>query len=316
MQDFEKNLTNWLHYLETQKGCAPTTLREYRRDLDVFYRHLVGPGDDHLPSLQAEHGQVTTTADVDHRHLSAYLVHLKHQHQISNSTLTRKIASLKSFFHWLTRAYVITTDPAADLSVPAVQERIPEDLSEPQVEQLLDVIPTDDWISTRDWAIVQVLLNTGLRVGELVDLDLPHVDLMRDEVRVLGKGGHQRVVPLNRIAKKAILDWLDRREGLGPPDTDALFLTRRSRRRLSSRAVQMMVEKYAQEAGLDNVTPHTFRHTFGTRLLERGASLREVQELLGHKSVTTTQRYTHVNQARLHKAVHRLAQTATDLLES
>jgi site-specific recombinase XerD len=177
----------------------------------------------------------------------------------------------------------------------------------------------DDWITVRDRAILNVFLNCGLRVSELTGLDLPALDLQRDQMRVIGKGNKERIVPLNRPAKTSLLDWLDRRADFGPPPAkhaDALFLTRRSRNRISPRAIQNLVDKYAAAANLPpDTTPHTLRHTFATRLLARGANLREVQELLGHASVATTQRYTHVNNAQRRAAVQRLAPAPTDLLE-
>lgn len=314
------SLTNWLDYLETQKGRAPSTLAEYRRDLQTFLRHLLPhphtPTPDYLPNLQTEHGPVNSLADVTPAHLSAYLVHLKHQHEYTTATMGRKIASLKSFFAWAARTYATPTNPAADLDVPTVQKQLPNDLSEPQIERLLAALTGDDWLTLRDRCVVQLLLNTGLRVSELTKLDLAHLDLQRDEIRVHGKGNRQRIIPLNRLAKRALLDWLDHRADLGEPNTNAIFLTRRSRKRVSTRAVQLLVEKYAQQANLKDVTPHTLRHTFATRLLTRGANLREVQDLLGHASVATTTIYTHTNHKGRRDAVHRLAPATTDLLET
>lgn len=320
--EFSQALTNWLHYLETQKGRSPGTLAEYRRDLRAFQRHLLPPpgGDrggegDHLPALQAEHGPINSLADVTPAHLAAYLVHLKHQHEYASATLGRKIASLKSFFAHAARTYAIPTDPASGLDVPTIESRIPQDLSEPQIERLLAAITGDDWIAARDRAILQVFLNCGLRVSELTGLSLVHLDLQRDQIRVIGKGNKERIVPLNRPAKTTLLDWLDRRADFGAPNTDAIFLTRRSRKRISSRAVQNLVEKYAAAANLPaDTTPHTLRHTFATRLLARGANLRQVQDLLGHKSIATTQRYTHTSHAGRREAVRRLAPASTDLL--
>ena len=331
MTNFDKTLTDWLNYLETQRNRSPSTLREYRRDLTTFFHHILpagslprsdgggpGRGAGYLPSLQTEHGQVEQLADVTYHHLSAYLVHLKHQHELASSTLSRKIASLKSFFSYAARTYVIPANPAADLDLPTVESRIPQDLSEPQIERLLDQVQGDDWLATRDRAILHTFLNTGVRVSELVELNVAHLDLQRDQIRVIGKGNKERIIPLNRPAKVALLDWLDHRVDLGQPKgshANALFLTRRSRKRISSRAVQHLVEKYAQAADLSiGVTPHVLRHTFATRLLARGANLREVQDLLGHASPATTAIYTHVNNQQRREAVHRLAPTPTDLL--
>ncbi|MCP4541886.1 MAG: tyrosine recombinase XerC [Chloroflexi bacterium] len=328
MNDFQKTLTNWRNYLETQRNRSPATIREYRRDLTAFQRHLQGegtPSPDYVPSLQVEHGQVETLADVTTPHLAAYLVHLKHEHELATATIARRIASLKSFFAYAARTYVIPTDPAADLDVPTVESRIPTDLSEPQVARLLAQVTANDWITIRDRAILQIFLNTGVRVSELCKLNVVNLDLQRDQIRVIGKGNKERIIPLNRPAKVALLDWLDHRTDLGLPvdrqaptdkHADALFLTRRSRKRMSERAVQHLVDKYAQAADIPiDVTPHTLRHTFATRLLARGANLRQVQDLLGHKSPATTAIYTHVNHQQRRDAVNRLAPAPTDLLE-
>jgi len=316
MTDFHLQLTNWLNYLETQKGHSPATCAEYRRDLQAFQRHLDPASSDHAPGIQAEHGHIEQLADITTAHLSAYLVHLKHQHEITNSTLGRKIASLKSFFAHATRTYTIPTDPASSLDTPTITQQIPDDLSEPQIARLLaQVEKGSDWLTIRDRAILRTFLNTGLRVSELTGLDCANLDFRRDQARVLGKGNKERIIPLNRPAKTAILDWLDHRAEFGEPDTDAVFLTRRSRNRMSTRSVQSLVGKYAHRANLENVTPHILRHTFATRLLALGANLREVQELLGHKSIATTQRYTHINNQQRRDAVDRLAPTPTDLLE-
>ncbi len=225
------------------------------------------------------------------------------------------------FFSYAARTYVIPADPAADLDIPTIESRIPQDLSEPQIERLLAQVTGTDWLSLRDRAILHTFLNTGVRVSELVNLDLANLDLQRDQVRVIGKGNKERIVPLNRPAKVNLLDWIDHRADLGLPvgrqaTTDALFITRRSRKRISARAVQFLVDKYAKAADLPlDVTPHVLRHTFATRLLARGANLRQVQDLLGHASPATTALYTHVNNAQRREAVRRLAPTATDLLE-
>lgn len=313
---------DWLTYLEVQRNRSPSTLGEYKRDLAALARHLAGDGPDRLAGVLREHGQIDDLTDVTTAHLSAYLVHLKREHEYASATLARRIAAFKSFFAWAAKNRLILADPAADLDVPKVESRIPEDLASPQVHRLLAQVQGDDWLAVRDRALLQLALNTGLRVSEVVHLDLEHLDFTRDQVSIKHpgrdrrvKGGKERVVPLNRMAKVALADWLDRRADLGSPVTGAVFVTRRSRRRMSERAVQMLVAKHAESAGLSNVTPHTLRHTFASRLLDAGADLREVQDLLGHASPATTARYTHKNSEHPRRAVSRLAESPVDRLD-
>jgi integrase/recombinase XerC len=279
-----------------------------------------------------EYGPVQDVADVTTLHLSAYLVHLKREHDYASSTLARRIATFRGFFSWAAKNLIIPSDPAADLDTPDIETYIPEDLSSPQVARLLDQVAGDDWLIVRDRALLQLMLNTGLRVAEVVYLDQAHLDFVRDLLTVKHPGAEngdskskgkqkrttkskkERVIPLNRTAKIALADWLDVRSHFGAPETSAVFVTRRSRRRMSTRAIQLLVAKYAETAELENVTPHTLRHTFATRLQDAGADLPETQKLMGHASPVTTVRYTHKNRERLRDAVQRMDGSAVDRL--
>jgi len=325
---FKPLITDWLAHLESQRGRAPSTLTEYRRDLALILRHLT-PGPDLLPSAITHYGPVTEPADLTTDHLAAAIVHLKREHNHTDATLARKIAALKSCFAWAKATYRLPTNPAAGLEIPRADESIPRDLTGPEIDRLLAQLQGDDWLTVRDRAIVQLLLHTGLRVSELVNLDLAALDFTRDQLTVRHPGkkpgvSHverrrtknrkERVIPLNRVAKTALADWLDLRTHYGPPATDALFVTQRARDRLSSRAVQLLLEKYTAAAGLQDVTPHTLRHTFATRLLAAGANLRQVQTLLGHTNPATTAIYTHVHDPELHAALSNLADSPIDRL--
>ncbi len=321
----------WLTHLEVQRNRSPSTLSEYRRDLATFERHLITDGPHRLARVLNEYGPVQDVADISNLHLSAYLVHLKREHDYSSSTLARRIATFRGFFAWAAKNLIIPADPAADLDTPDIESYIPEDLSSPQVDKLLSQVAGDDWLIIRDRALLQLMLNTGLRVAEVVYLDQAHLDFVRDLLTVKhpgaetgdkGKGKRkrttkskkERVIPLNRTAKITLADWLDVRAHFGAPDTNAVFVSRRSRRRMSTRAIQFLVTKYAQDAGLTDVTPHTLRHTFATRLQDAGADLPETQKLMGHASPVTTVRYTHKNRERLREAVQRMDGSAVDRL--
>jgi len=318
---FMSHVEGWLTYLEVQRYRSPATLVAYRGDLKTLERHLIKDGSHLLVRVRKEYGNVADIADITTNHLSAYLVHLKREHEYASSTLARRITTFKGFFSWAAKNLLIAVDPAADLDVPSVESQVPEDLTGPQVERLLAAIEGDSWLATRDLSLIQLMLNTGLRVSEVVNLERPHLDFTRDLLTVKhpGRGRRtkskkERVIPLNRFAKIALADWLDVRDQYGPPSVEAVFVTRRSRGRMSTRAVQGLVAKYSGVAKLDDVTPHTLRHTFATRLLNSGADLREVQELLGHSSPATTARYTHKSNEQLRRAVGRLAESAVDRL--
>ncbi len=318
---FMSHVEDWLTYLEVQKNRSRSTLRAYRGDLNTLERHLIQGICDLPARVCKEYGDVHDIADITTRHLSAYLVHLKREHEYASATLARRVVTFKGFFSWAAKNFLIATDPAADLDVPKADSKLPEDLTGPQIERLLAQVQGQGWLSVRDLCLLQLMLNTGLRVSEVVSLNLSHLDFVRDQLTVKhpGRGRRtkskkERIIPLNRIAKVALADWLDVREHYSVPTTDAVFVTRRSRRRMSTRAVQGLVAKYAKAAELKDVTPHTCRHTFATRLLNAGADLREVQELLGHASPTTTARYTHKRTEHLRKAVQRLADHPIDRL--
>jgi integrase/recombinase XerC len=325
------HVDDWLTYLQVQRNRSPSTLREYRRDLETMEHHLIQDGPHHLARVINKCGPVQDVTDVSTQHLREYLVHLNHEHDYSSSTLARRIATFRGFFSWAAKNLVIPSDPAADLDTPDIETTIPEDLFGPQVGKLLDQVVGDDWLSIRDRALLQVMLNTGMRVSEVVYLDQAHLDFVRDLLTVKHPGAEtgdkskgkrkrttkskkERVIPLNRTVKIALADWLDVRSHFGAPATDAVFVSRRSRRRMSTRAIQFLVTKYAQDAGLKDVTPHTLRHTFATRLQDAGADLPETQKLMGHASPVTTVRYTHKNRERLRDAVQRMDGSAVDRL--
>jgi len=225
-----------------------------------------------------------------------------HECNYSRSTMARRLACLRSFFRYCCREQLAATNPAKALRTPRAGRRLPHFLSTEQVAQLLEAPPANTPFGLRDRAILETLYSAGLRVAELAALNVGNWDRDADILRVVGKGRKERVAPVGRYAALALTRWIEVRE----PDPrapaaqlDAMFLNKHGRR-LTTRSVGRLLEKYIQLTGLDRLTtPHTLRHSFATHLLDGGADLRSVQELLGHKSLTTTQIYTHVSTKRL-----------------
>jgi integrase/recombinase XerC len=233
---------------------------------------------------------------VDTEAVRIFMSHLR-ENNYSKSTVARKLATLRSFYKFLVRRGKLSANPVASIRTPKQDKRLPQCLDIEQIEKLLSNPDTTTLLGARDRAILEMLYSTGMRVSELVALDVADVDLGSNVVRVQGKGKKQRVIPVGPGAVKAVIHYLDlRRSGAqaGKPDVAALFINKHGQR-LSTRSVRRKLDKYLLEAGLDlSVSPHTLRHSFATHMLRRGADLRSVQQLLGHQSLSTTQIYPHL----------------------
>lgn len=286
----------FVRYLRDQRAYSPRTVDGYTTDVVQFARFT----------------KRFTNSDVDVRNVTpeevrAFLVQLG-EAGLGDSSIARKLASLKSFFKFLVREEVVASNPAAGLKYPKKRRRLPVFLSVSEIERFFDFEGTD-FISSRDLAILELLYGSGIRVGELVALDLVDVDLSRGMMRVRGKGKKERIAPFGACAGRALLGYLDlRMENLtrvserrrrSQKNMEALFLNQRGER-LTARSVQRMVGTRLGSAARErSLSPHVLRHSFATHLLDAGADLRAVQELLGHASVATTQIYTHVSLRRL-----------------
>lgn len=285
-------LGKFLDDLEHRRGLSPHTLKSYHSDLEQFIRFLGEEWDIPPERLRPE--------KVDTLTLRSFLAQL-HRQGKARSSIARKLAALRTFFRFLVREGRLVKNPTRGVATPRLDKKIPARLEEKQVEQFLDCPDLTTPFGRRDKAILELIYGTGLRVGELVSLDRSVTDLDEMLVRVLGKGGKERIVPFGEPAAEALnLYMRDRsiwvRKG---PGTDALFLNRRGSR-LTQRSVHRMVRKYLNQAALHaGLSPHSLRHAFATHLLERGADLRSIQELLGHSSLSTTQKYTHLSTAQL-----------------
>lgn len=275
----------FLRHLERERNASPATIRAYGQDLEQFAAYLEG-----------ELRRDPHPAEIDPILIRGFLAEL-HRRELRKVSTARKLAALRTFFRWLCREGVLETNPARLLLAPRRERRIPSVLDEAQVAALLDA-PGDALAAVRARAILELLYAAGIRCAELVALDTSDLDLEGRSVRVLGKGRKERIVLFGSRAQEALRHWLAARGGLRPKD-DALFLNARGGR-LSDRSIRRLVEDRVKAVALQRrCSPHTLRHSFATHLLSRGADLRAIQELLGHASLSTTQRYTHVDTRHL-----------------
>jgi len=282
--DLKEILTKFYNYLKTEKNASDLTIKNYYCDLDQF-----------LKFLKRDQGEIKL-GDVTYAAIRKFLGTLTDYKKIS---IARKVSCLRTFFKFLAREGLIPVNPARFIRLPKRELRLPSFLSIEEVVKMLEFPPSTP-AGLRDRVIMEVLYATGIRVSELVGLNFSNVDILGGTVRVFGKGRKERIVPIGRPAIFALGEYLKNRRtsNVERRTINALFLNARGQR-LTSRSVETIVNKYARLAGLRNVTPHTFRHSFATHLLDRGADLKMVQELLGHTSLSTTQIYTHITPQRL-----------------
>lgn len=289
-------IDRFLAYLEVERAYSPQTVRAYASDLARFAEFLCGRDGSFEPATVAP------------LRLRRYLAHLR-ESGCARSTVARKIASLRSFYKFLVREGIVRDNPAANLSPPRREQRLPVFLDEDEVDRLLSAPDASRASGRRDRAILEMLYSTGMRIGELAAISLEDVDLLGEVVKAKGKGKKERLVPLGRPAVEALRDYLAVRQtvaGARRVNRRALFVNKAGSR-LSDRGIRRIFDKYARLAGLgDQASPHTLRHSFATHMLNRGADLRSVQELLGHASLASTQIYAHVTTERL-KDVYRKA---------
>ncbi len=289
-------IQDFLEHLDLERNLSPHTLRAYRGDLDRFLTFLAR---DFLNARPRE----IRPADVEPAAVRAFLAAMSRQ-GLTRRSQGRALSAVKSLFRFACLNGRLAANPAESVRTPKQEKTLPRHLRPGEIEDLIDSAQTDDPLGRRDRAILELLYATGLRVGELVSLDWPDVDLEARVLRVMGKGGKERMVPFGRPAAEALKAWLADSESLiaerpAPRSREPVFLSKTGRR-LSDRAVRRIVDRRSAAAGVPaGVHPHTLRHTFATHLLEEGADLRTIQELLGHSSLATTQRYTHVEIERM-----------------
>ncbi len=302
-QSIRYHVSLFAEHMATVRGLSPHTITAYAKDVRQF-----------ASWVKFQTGGETDPADVDHTLLRSFLGTLRRRGYASG-TVARKLASLRAFFRYLHNSGVIEQDPATLLHSPRKSHRLPSFFSREEMAAALQKPDGDPFLVARDRAILEFLYSTGVRLAELVGLNVEDVDRRDRTARVAGKGSKERITPIGGPALEALDDYLAARAELlrkrENSTTGALWLNR-SGTRLSGRSVQRMVRRYMRTVTeQDKVSPHVIRHTFATHLLEGGADLRAVQELLGHESLSTTQIYTHLTTDRL-KQVYRQAHPRAD----
>jgi integrase/recombinase XerC len=269
-------------YLAIERNLSPHTRSAYRSDLEDFCRFLASTYD--LTSA-------SQVGEIDRNTLRRYLAQIHATH--NKATINRKLSTLRTFFLYLVREGMIAVSPAASLSAPRIDRYLPSVLTVDEASTLMEARPASDELSLRDRAIVELLYSCGLRVSEAVGLDVGHLDFAQALVRVLGKGRKERIVPIGSKAQEALHDYLTQRGT--PGEDEPLFLNHRGGR-LTARSIERNLKQRLLDANImRRATPHALRHTFATHLLDAGADLRSIQELLGHASLSTTQKYTQIS---------------------
>jgi len=283
----------FIESLAVEKGFSDNTCRGYRNDLEQFLNYLA--------QNRRARGSGPIDIDwVDNLTIRGYLGYLHKRNK--KTTIARKLSALRSFFHFLVKRGVTEENPAESILTPKQEKTIPSYLPVDEMFRLLDSISTSGMLDLRNRAIFETLYSCGIRVSELVGLNTLDVDFRQALIRVLGKGSQERIVPIGKNALAAITTYrqvLQRECGISEEVSGPLFLNK-NKGRLTARSVARILDKLVSACGLlTPVSPHTLRHTFATHMLDAGADLRAVQELLGHKSLSTTQKYTHVSIDRL-----------------
>ena len=284
-------LEEFLSYLSVERGLSANTLAAYRRDIARFFEYLKSR---HIPSIQRVTRQI----------IDSFMLSEKDR-GLSASSISRGLACLKSFFKFLVNENKVKEDVTGIIESPKLWKKLPDALSLGEVELLLKGPNVREIAGRRDKAALELMYATGMRVSEVINLKMDDVNMGVGFVKCFGKGGKERIVPFGRLAKESISQYLDksRPELLRKKVSNFLFLTRLGKP-MSRQSFWKIIKKYAKAENIKkNITPHTLRHSFATHVLERGADLRILQEMLGHADISTTQIYTHVNKERL-KSIH------------
>jgi integrase/recombinase XerC len=282
----------FLDYLTYERNVSTNTVSAYRDDLESFIGFL---SNDYLSMARDQ----LDLAKVDHLTVRAYLAHLSRR-KLARASVARHLSAMRTFFKWLVREGVVEANPARSVATPKREKHLPAVLQTSDVALLMEQPDTSVPLGIRDSAWLELLYASGLRIGEVVRIDIDDVELRAKLVKVHGKGSKERIVPFGSTAEKAIRAWLAVRGDLvKDPDEQALFVNYRGER-ITTRSIRRLFDGYLRDAALRTGTsPHTLRHSFATHLLNAGADLRGIQELLGHASLSTTQKYTHLNDWQL-----------------
>lgn len=286
-------IDTFLSYLSVERGLARNTIVSYQKDLN-FYIDFLGTY------------SITTLSKTTKNNIINFMLYQKDK-GLSTNSIARRLAAIRMFYRFLVRERILKTDPTSLIDSPKLWKKIPETLTENEVDALLSQPNIRNKLGIRDKAILESLYATGMRVSEAVNLKIDNLNLDIGFLRCIGKGNKERVIPIGSKAKNSIKRYLEvsRPILLKEKESDFLFLNRFSKR-LSRQSLWKLIKRYAKEAKIKkSIKPHILRHSFATHLLERGADLRSVQDMLGHSNISTTQVYTHINKDRL-KTIHRL----------
>lgn len=293
----QKHLDDFMKHLKYERNASPHTLRNYESDLIQFYDYVAPPD-------EKGKRRSVNVRDIDHLTIREYMARL-YELKKKKSSIHRKVASLRTFFRFLCREGVMEMNPAKLVATPRVERTLPNHLSIEQMVRFIETPDTETLLGKRDRSMLELLYASGLRVSELVGLNITDVDFTNLTVRVKGKGRKERIVPFGQHALRALQDYLAvRGELLIEADEDkrdpaALFFNYQGTR-INPRSVGRMVDKYVKMcADVHHISPHSLRHSFATHLLDAGADLRAIQEMLGHARLSTTQKYTHVSTDKL-----------------
>ncbi|MED3660578.1 site-specific tyrosine recombinase XerD [Ureibacillus terrenus] len=295
MKEAQEALLDYLHFLRVERQYSANTLASYRRDLEDYLEHL--------QTVQ----KIECLNEVDRSRILLYLEHLR-QNGKSPRTIARHISSIRSFHQFLLREKIADHDPTVHLEMPQIEKTLPKVLSIAEIEALIQAPDQSKPQGIRDVAMIELLYGTGMRISECVDLNLEDVHLTMGFVRIYGKGGKERIVPLGKSALSACEKYLRHSRHLLQGNygkTDAFFINRRGKR-LTRQGCWKILKQHALAANIKKeMTPHILRHSFATHLIENGANLRAVQEMLGHADISTTQIYTHISKTRLSEVYKR-----------
>lgn len=282
----ERWVQRFIEYIGSERGLSPLTREAYRRDLGRLVEYCRTEG-------------VRCWQELETQHVQGFSVS-RHRQGVGGRSVQRALSAVRTFYHFLMREGQVARNPTIGVVAPRAPRKLPKVMDVDSVAGLLDVRAQDP-LAIRDLAVMELLYSSGLRLSELVALDLVDLTLAHALVKVTGKGAKERIVPVGRLACSALQRWLDLRPGMARPGEHALFVSQRGTR-LSGRSIQTRVHRWAMAQGLDmHVHPHMLRHCFASHLLESSGDLRAVQELLGHADMTTTQVYTHVDFQHLAK---------------
>jgi integrase/recombinase XerD len=282
-----KTMENFIHYLAVERGLSPNTLDSYQQDLQQFYKYL-------------QDVKVDSWQEVSQGDILGYVYSLQKKGRAS-TTISRHLAALKSFYHFLFSEGEVAKNPTKTLELPRLHKKLPQVLSVSEVDLLLSQPKLDNPAGIRDKAMLELLYATGLRVSEMVSLKLEDINLAGGYLRCFGKGSKERIVPLGKVARYCLEEYLVKSRGkLTQGRSEQSLFVNYHGKTMTRQGFWKIVKQYAKRARIEKpITPHILRHSFATHLLENGADLRSVQEMLGHADIATTQIYTHLTKSRL-----------------